>query len=182
MVSASIALCHSGQSVSLQSSTFPVLLKPERALESAAAPRVFALTRIPSSSSSSFRRSGAPVWMWSHLLARRTRSLVKSLPSNPRAQRSTTHSLRYPRKDSAPSQSPTPRLSRRAISSETISTQETPETSTPPPAPTEPPPNAEELPLPEDPEEKPKRRTRVSAAKEAVDSIALPSGLKNLWS
>ena len=119
--------------------------------------------------------------MRSHLLARRTRSLVKSLPSHPRAQLSSTHSLRYPRKDRAPSQFTTPRLSRRAISSETIPTQENPEPSTPAPAPTEPPPNAEEPPPPEDPEEKPKRRTRVSAAKETVDSVPLPSGLNILW-
>ncbi|TBU35857.1 AAA-domain-containing protein [Dichomitus squalens] len=119
--------------------------------------------------------------MRSHLLARRTRLLVKSLPSNPRAQLSSTHSLRYPRKDRAPSQSTAPRLSRRAISSETTPTQESPEPPSSPPALTEPPPNAAEPPPSEDPEEKPKRRTRVSAAKETVDSVPLPSGLDILW-
>ncbi|KAI0636854.1 hypothetical protein C8Q77DRAFT_1094926 [Trametes polyzona] len=118
--------------------------------------------------------------MRSHLLARRTRSLVKTLPKYPRAQLSSTHALRYPRKD-RPSSQPTSHFARRAISSETTPHDQL--ESTGPVPPEEPSPGAAaDTPTPEDVEEKPKRRTRVSsvAAKEP-DSVNLPTGLDILW-
>ncbi|KAI0780811.1 AAA-domain-containing protein [Trametes elegans] len=118
--------------------------------------------------------------MRSHLLARRTRSLVKTLPNYPRAQLSSTHALRYPRKDRSTAQS-TPHLSRRAISSETHA-HDQPEGSGPVTPATPSPANPEENPPTEDAEEKPKRRTtRLTAAKEAADSVSLPANLNILW-
>ncbi|OJT03134.1 ATPase family AAA domain-containing protein 1 [Trametes pubescens] len=117
-----------------------------------------------------------------HLLARKTRSLLKSLPKYPRAQLSSTQALRYPRKD-RPSTQPIPRLSRRAISSETPAPEHpagpsAASAATPSPGPEDPP-------AAEDVEEKPKRRTRVSssaaALKAEVDSVALPTKLDILW-
>ncbi|KAJ8489721.1 hypothetical protein ONZ51_g2781 [Trametes cubensis] len=115
--------------------------------------------------------------MRSHLLARRTRSLVKALPNYPRAQLSSTHALRYPRKD-RPSTQSAHHLSRRAISSETP-LHEQPESPSPAP-PEEPNPNAADTPPPEDGEEKAKRRARVSSVKE-TDSVPLPPDLNILW-
>ncbi|KAI0748241.1 hypothetical protein C8Q80DRAFT_1170858 [Daedaleopsis nitida] len=114
--------------------------------------------------------------MRSHLLVRRTRSLVKTLPNYHRAQISSTHALRYPRKDRASSQS-TPCLSRRAISSETTAHDVTEVSGSAPPPPSD---AADIPPPPEDAEDKPKRRTRVSAVKDA-DSVQLPAGLNILW-
>ena len=125
--------------------------------------------------------------MRSHLLARRTRSLVKTLPTLHRAQLSSTHALRYPRKDSQS----TPRLSRRTLSSE-IAPHDLPETSsTLPPSATPPPDDgpapaaaadSPAAPPPEDAEEKPKRRPRASPTpRDASESVALPEGLNILW-
>ncbi|KAI0647163.1 AAA-domain-containing protein [Trametes meyenii] len=116
--------------------------------------------------------------MRSHLLARRTRSLLKTLPKYPRAQLSSTHALRYPRKDRPATSQSTPRLSRRAISSET-SPHEQVESSGPAP-PAAPSASVPETPSPEDGEEKPKRRVRVPVVKE-VDSVPLPPNLNILW-
>ncbi|KAH9901047.1 AAA-domain-containing protein [Cubamyces lactineus] len=115
--------------------------------------------------------------MRSHLLARRTRSLVKTLPNYPRAQLSSTHALRYPRKD-RPSTQSAHHLSRRAISSETHLNEQTESASSA--SPPEENPNAADTPPPEDGEEKTKRRTRVSSVKE-TDSVPLPSDLNILW-
>ncbi|KAI8998531.1 AAA-domain-containing protein [Trametes punicea] len=117
--------------------------------------------------------------MRSHLLARRTRSLVKTLPNFPRAQLSSTHALRYPRRDRPTSQS-TPHLSRRAISSETPSHEQAEDPRPLPPAAPSPSAPADASP-PEDLEDKPKRRTRLSSVKEA-DSVPLPPDLNILWS
>lgn len=125
---------------------------------------------------------GLLAWMRSHLLARRTRSLVKTLPNYHRAHISSTHALRYPRKDRASSQS-TPHLSRRAISSETTP-HDVAEVSGSAPPPASPPPSdaADTPPPPEDTEDKPKRRTRVSAsAVKDADSVQLPASLNILW-
>ena len=125
--------------------------------------------------------------MRSHLLARRTRSLVKTLPTLHRAQLSSTQALRYPRKDSQS----TPRLSRRTLSSE-IAPHDHPESSNVlPPSATSPPDDgpapaaaadSPAAPPPEDAEEKPKRRPHASPApRDAAESVALPEGLNILW-
>lgn len=114
--------------------------------------------------------------MRSHIFTRRTRSLVKTSPFHHRALLSSTHAIRYPRKD--PSQV-TPRLSKRASSSATpVAEHESPFSSAAP-SPSDPP--------PEDAEDKPKRKTRVSASatttKEAepTPSHQLPNDLDILW-
>ncbi|KAI0375015.1 AAA-domain-containing protein [Pilatotrama ljubarskyi] len=117
--------------------------------------------------------------MRSHLLARRTRSLAKSLPHCPRVQLSSSQALRYPRKDRTTSQT-APRLYRRDISSETSSHEQVESPTAAPPA--APSPSAAETPTPEDGDEKPKRRTRVSSAKETADSVPLPPNIDILWS
>ncbi|RDX56644.1 AAA-domain-containing protein [Lentinus brumalis] len=115
--------------------------------------------------------------MRSHLIARRTRSLVKTLPNYHRAPISSTHALRYPRKDRASSQS-TPRLSRRAISSEPPPPESLEAPASAPPPPEDRPPNASPPPL-EDADEKPKRRPRVSV--KDTENVQLPAGLNILW-
>ncbi|RPD66259.1 AAA-domain-containing protein [Lentinus tigrinus ALCF2SS1-7] len=121
--------------------------------------------------------------MRSHLLARRTRSLVKTLPNYHRAPISSTQALRYPRKDRVPSQS-TPRLTRRAISSEPPISEPQEASASAPPPPQDPPPNADPPPL-EDAEEKPKRRGRAPSVSvketENIQLPVLPAGLKILW-
>lgn len=118
-------------------------------------------------------------WMRCHLLARRTRSLVKTLPTYHRAQLSSTHVLRYPRKDRSAVPS-TAQLSRRALSSETPVQDTSEASSATPPPPSVPPSDAADTPPSEDAEEKPKRRTRASTSKD-VGSVPLPAGLNILW-
>ncbi|KAH9951922.1 AAA-domain-containing protein [Amylocystis lapponica] len=114
--------------------------------------------------------------MRSHLLSPRTRSLVKIQPTCHRALLSSTHAVRYPRKDPSgtPSQSAS-RLSKRSSSSVTPSSVE-PDADAPPPVP------SPSDPPSEDAEGKPKRRTRISTSTREVDpSVQLPSGLDVLW-
>ncbi|OCH95005.1 AAA-domain-containing protein [Obba rivulosa] len=113
--------------------------------------------------------------MRSQLLARRTRSLINAPPKCHRALLSSTPTLRHPRKDSSIS-AQTPRLSKRASSSASSPAAD-PDPAVPP-AEASPP-----TPPPEEAEEKPKRRSRVSAAKEtdASPSPQLPAGLNVLW-
>ncbi|KAH9946015.1 AAA-domain-containing protein [Epithele typhae] len=100
--------------------------------------------------------------MRSHLLARRTRSLLKTLPSAHRSSPTLTTPtvLRNPPRKERTSPPSQPRFSRRTLS--------TPET-----------------PPPEDAEEKPKRRGRASSAAPArdADAVALPDGVRThvLW-
>ena len=127
--------------------------------------------------------------MRSHLLARRTRSLVKTLPNLHRAQLSSTHALRYPRKDPQA----TPRLSRRTLSSEIPAAEHLAEGASSSSSPPVDPPidsNGPDAPPPEDgAEERPKRRTRASAASASatagaskdVSDVSLPDGLNVLW-
>ncbi|GBE81988.1 predicted protein [Sparassis crispa] len=117
--------------------------------------------------------------MRSQLLARRTRSLVKTQPPYHRALISSTHALRYPRKEH-PTWSPqaTPRLSKRASSSVTPSAVGTDPPAPPLPNPSEPP----SEPPSDDVEEKSKRRTSVlTSSKDADASPQLPDGLDILW-
>ncbi|KAI0831419.1 AAA-domain-containing protein [Trametes gibbosa] len=117
--------------------------------------------------------------MRSHLLARRTRSLVKTVAKYPRAQLSSTHAVRYPRKDPSSSQL-SPHFARRAISSET-STHDQLE-SADPVAPVAPSSDAPDTPSSDDVEDKPKRRTRVSSVTlRDADSVSLPPDLNILW-
>ncbi|KAH9856997.1 AAA-domain-containing protein [Lenzites betulinus] len=117
--------------------------------------------------------------MRSHLLARRTRLLVKTLTKYPRAQLSSTHAVRYPRKDHSSSQL-SPHFARRAISSET-SAHDHLESSDPPPLAT-PSSDAPDTPSPDDVEDKPKRRTRASTVTlKDADSVPLPPDLNILW-
>ncbi|OSX65067.1 hypothetical protein POSPLADRAFT_1136329 [Postia placenta MAD-698-R-SB12] len=119
--------------------------------------------------------------MRSQFLSRRTRSLVKAPSFHHRALLSSTHALRYPRKDPSHSPEAAPRLSKRSSSSVSPPPAESDEP-TPPalPSPAEPPPDGAE--------EKPKRRTRSSAASKDAESsvplssgVPLPSGLEILW-
>ena len=139
-----------------------------------------ACSPTPSLLPCSQRSSGLSVWMRSHLLARRTRSLVKTLPNYHRAPISSTHALRYPRKDRVSSQS-TPRLARRAISSEPPISEQPEASASAPPPPPDPPANADPPPL-EDAEEKPKRRGRTpSSLLKETENVQLPAGLNILW-
>ncbi|PCH38086.1 AAA-domain-containing protein [Wolfiporia cocos MD-104 SS10] len=110
------------------------------------------------------------------LLSPRTRSLVKT--QHHRALLSSTHTLRYPRKDASGTKpQSTPRLSKRSSSSAPPASEGSPPASPPHPNPAEPPP-AEDP-----PEEKPKRayRSRSSSTKESDASPPLPAGLNILW-
>ncbi|CDO71236.1 hypothetical protein BN946_scf184863.g32 [Trametes cinnabarina] len=98
--------------------------------------------------------------MRSHILARRTRTLVKTLPHYPRAQLSSTHALRYPYGKTAQEH----RLRLDGSSSG---------------SPAAPNPGADPSP-PDDVEDKLKRRTRVSSEKER-DALPLPPDLNILW-
>ncbi|KZT11220.1 AAA-domain-containing protein [Laetiporus sulphureus 93-53] len=112
------------------------------------------------------------------LISRRTRSLVNTQPIRHRAPLSSTHALRYPRKDSAAESQTSPSLSR-GSSSPAASPSGDPngpifsfaaDPSGPPP---------------DEPEERPKRSSSKSKAsassKDADASVALPSGLEILW-
>ncbi|CCM02352.1 uncharacterized protein FIBRA_04447 [Fibroporia radiculosa] len=114
--------------------------------------------------------------MRAHILSRRARSLVKTQPIRHRALLSSTHALRYPRKDHSGSSQATPRISRRSSSSITPPPTEPDEAVSPSASP-----SASEPP-PEDANDKPKRRTRVSTASKDTDaSPSLPTGLDILW-
>ncbi|KAI0928566.1 hypothetical protein AcW1_005770 [Taiwanofungus camphoratus] len=115
--------------------------------------------------------------MRSQLLPRRTRPLIKTQPTYHRALLSSTHALRYPRKDHpGPAQARAiPRLSKRASSS--VSPSPVDPDSPPPPSVPKP-----DDPPAEDPDEKPKRRTKAST-KDTDSSPQLPTGLDHsiLW-
>ncbi|KAH9926228.1 uncharacterized protein B0H18DRAFT_1085140 [Fomitopsis serialis] len=117
--------------------------------------------------------------MRSQLLARRTRSLVKTPPVRHRALLSSTHALRYPRKDHAGAPSATPRLTKRSSSSVTPSPGDSEPSAAPPvlASPSEPP-NDDG---PGEEPEKPRRRRSVVPSREPDPSHPLPNGLDILW-
>ena len=115
--------------------------------------------------------------MRSSLLARRTRSLIKSSPIRHRAL-SSTHALRFPRKDLAGTPI-TPKLTKRSSSSVTPSSGDAEPPATPPAlaTPSDPPKDDGSG---EEPE-RPRRRRSVGTSKDPDPSHPLPSGLDILW-